>query len=44
METEVVAKPKRRQHTAEYTLGILRELDGCMGKGAVGAVLRREGL
>jgi transposase-like protein len=44
METEVVVKPKRRQHTAEYKLGILRELDGCTGKGEVGAVLRREGL
>lgn len=44
METEVVAKPKRRQHTAEYKLRILRELDECTGKGEVGAILRREGL
>lgn len=43
-ETEVVAKPKRRQHTAEYKLRILRELDECAGKGEVGAILRREGL
>jgi transposase len=43
-ETEVVAKPKRRQHTAEYKLRILRELDKCTGKGDVGAILRREGL
>jgi transposase-like protein len=43
-ETEVVAKPKRRQHTAEYKLRILRELDECTGKGEVGAILRREGL
>jgi len=44
METEVVAKPKRRQHTAEYKLRILRELDECAGTGEVGALLRREGL
>lgn len=43
-ETEVVAKPKRRQHSAEYKLRILRELDECAGKGEVGAILRREGL
>jgi transposase-like protein len=43
-ETEVVVRPKRRQHTAEYKLRILRELDECAGKGEVGAVLRREGL
>lgn len=43
-ETEVVAKPKRRQHSAEYKLRILRELDECIGKGEVGAILRREGL
>ena len=44
MKTEVVAKGKRRQHTAEYKLRILRELDECSGKGESGAVLRREGL
>ena len=44
MATEVVAKPKRRQHTAEYKLRLLRELDGCTRKGEVGAILRREGL
>ena len=43
-ETEVVVRPKRRQHTAEYKLRILRELDECIGKGEVGAILRREGL
>lgn len=42
-ETEVV-RAKRRQHTAEYKLRILRELDECTGKGEVGAILRREGL
>lgn len=43
-ETEVVVKPKRRQHTAEYKLRILHELDKCVGQGEVGAILRREGL
>lgn len=44
VETEVVVRPKRRQHTAEYKLRILRELEECIGKGEVGAILRREGL
>lgn len=44
IETEVVVRPKRRQHTVEYKLRILRELDECIGKGEVGAILRREGL
>jgi transposase-like protein len=44
MKTEVVAKAKRRQHPAEYKLRILREVEGCKGKGEVGALLRREGL
>jgi transposase-like protein len=43
-KTEVVAKAKRRQHTAEYKLRILRELDECKGSGDAGAILRREGL
>ena len=43
-ETEVVVRPKRRQHTAEYKLRILGELDECTGKGEAGAILRREGL
>lgn len=43
-KTEVVAKAKRRQYTAEYKLRILQELDSCTGKGEIGAVLRREGL
>jgi transposase-like protein len=44
METEVMAKAQRRQYGAEYKLRILRELDECEGKGAVGSLLRREGL
>jgi transposase len=44
MQTEVVAKAKRRQYAAEYKLRILREIDECKGSGEVGALLRREGL
>lgn len=43
-ETEVVAKAKRRQYTAEYKLRVLREADACKGSGEIGALLRREGL
>ena len=43
-KTEVVVKAKRRQHSAEYKLRILREVDECKGKSEVGALLRREGL
>ena len=43
-DTEVVAKAKRRQFTAEYKLHILREVDGCKGSGEIGALLRLEGL
>jgi transposase-like protein len=44
LKTEVVAKAKRRRHTAEYKLRILRELDERQGSGEAGAILRREGL
>lgn len=43
-KTEVVAKPRRRQYTAEYKLRILREADACQHTGEIGALLRREGL
>lgn len=43
-EVEVMAKPSRRRYTAEYKLGILREAEGCTGRGELGALLRREGL
>jgi len=43
-DPEVVARPKRRQFTAEYKLRILREADACKGSGETGALLRREGL
>jgi transposase-like protein len=43
-EVEVVAKGSRRRFTVEYKRKILREADGCKTPGAVGALLRREGL
>jgi len=43
-EVEVMAKPVRRRFTAEYKLGVLRQADGCSGRGELGALLRREGL
>src|SRR5262245_5077633 len=43
-EVEVVAKAWRRRFTVEYKRKILREADGCKTPGAVGALLRREGL
>jgi transposase len=44
LETEVVAKAKRRSYSAEYKLRILQEADQCHGRGEIGALLRREGL
>ena len=43
-EVEVVAKASRRRFTGEYKRKIVREADGCKTAGAVGALLRREGL
>ena len=43
-DPEVVAKPKRRQFTAEYRLRILEEADRCTQPGEVGRLLRREGV
>ena len=43
-EVEVMAKPTRRRLTAEYKIGVLREADGCIRPGEIGALLRREGL
>jgi hypothetical protein len=43
-EVEVMAKPVRRRFTVEYKLGVLREVEGCKGRGELGALLRREGL
>jgi transposase-like protein len=43
-DVQVAAKPRRRTYTAEYKRRILREADACATPGAVGALLRREGL
>src|SRR3972149_816626 len=43
-DVQVVAKPHRRIFTAEYKRRILKEADACATPGAVGALLRREGL
>jgi len=43
-EIEVLAKASRRRFTAEYKRKILREADACTKPGAIGALLRREGL
>ena len=46
-DPEVLERPKRRSFTSEYKLRILREVDAAKASGdtgAVGAVLRREGL
>jgi transposase-like protein len=41
---EVTAKATRRRFTLDYKRKIVREADGCKTSGAVGALLRREGL
>src|SRR3989442_14356087 len=41
---EVVAKATRRRFRGEYKRKIVREADACKTPGAVGALLRREGL
>src|SRR5262245_32455260 len=43
-EIEVVAKATRRRVTPDYKRKIVREADGCKTPGAIGALLRREGL
>src|SRR5215470_9480341 len=43
-EIEVTAKATRRRFTPDYKRKIVREADGCKTSGAVGALLRREGL
>src|SRR5512138_1698849 len=41
---EVVAKAARRRFTVEYKRKIVQEADACETPGALGALLRREGL
>jgi transposase len=43
-EIEVAAKATRRRFTLDYKRKIVREADGCKTSGAVGVLLRREGL
>lgn len=43
-DPEVVAKPRRRAFTADYKRRILNEADAARFSGAIGALLRREGL
>ena len=41
---EVTANATRRRFTLDYKRKIVREADGCKTAGAIGALLRREGL
>src|SRR3989304_248134 len=43
-DVQVAANPRRRTYTVEYKRRILKEADACTTAGAVGALLRREGL
>jgi len=43
-DPEVPVTPKRRQFTAEYKRSILDQAEACRNEGAIGALLRREGL
>ena len=43
-DPEVPEKAKRRRFTAGYKLGIVEAADRCTEPGALGALLRREGL
>lgn len=43
-DPEVRAVAKRRQFNAAYKLSVLEEADRCLAPGAIGALLRREGL
>jgi transposase-like protein len=43
-DVEVSAKARRRQFTAKYKFEILQRVDACTEPGAIGALLRSEGL
>jgi transposase len=43
-DPEVAPRAKRRRFSAAYKARIVEEADGCSERGAVGALLRREGL
>ena len=40
----MIARPRRRRFTAEYKRSIIDQADAAQDRGAVGALLRREGL
>ena len=44
VDPEVVEGAARRRFTPQYKLKILREVEGCVTPGEIGALLRREGL
>ena len=44
VETEMVAKARRRRFTAAEKLRVLKEAEGCTRPGELSALLRREGL
>jgi len=43
-DSEVTARPHRRRVTADYKRSIVEQADAAQDAGAVGALLRREGL
>jgi hypothetical protein len=43
-EPEMVARATRRRFTQEYKNSIILQADACTDRGALGALLRREGL
>src|ERR1035438_3960150 len=43
-DPEVIARPRRRSFTAEYRRSVLDQADAAHDAGAVGLLLRREGL
>lgn len=43
-DPEVPEKPKRRQFSGEYKRSIVAQAEDCRDDGAIGALLRREGL
>ena len=43
-DPEVLERPTRRRFTAPYKASIVREARACLEPGAIGALLRREGL
>lgn len=43
-DPQVISKAKRRTFSDEYKMCILDEVDACTEHGAIGALLRREGL